>query len=66
MLAYVQDGVVLSRVFRSPTDAAMFEIFIAELLQHFQSIFKSYIMSLAAYHSDIEDRCSLVAFREFF
>lgn len=32
----------------------------------FQSIFKSYIMSLAAYHSDIEDRRSLVAFGEFF
>ncbi|CEO58410.1 Putative TPR domain protein [Penicillium brasilianum] len=32
--AYSQDGLVLSRVFRGSTDAAMFEDFIAELLQH--------------------------------
>lgn len=34
LLAYAQDGIVLSRVFRGSTDAAMFEDFIAELLQH--------------------------------
>lgn len=32
--AYVQDGIVLSRIFRGPTDAAVFEDFIAQLLQH--------------------------------
>lgn len=32
--AYAQDGIVLSRIFRGSTDAAMFEDFIAQLLQH--------------------------------
>ena len=32
--AYAQDGVVLSRVFRGSTDAAMFEDFVDQLLQH--------------------------------
>jgi transposase len=32
--AYAQDGIVLSRVFRGSTDAAMFEDFVAHLLQH--------------------------------
>jgi transposase len=32
--AYAQDGIVLSRIFRGSTDAAVFEDFIAQLLQH--------------------------------
>jgi len=32
--AYAQDGIVLSRVFRGSTDAAIFEDFIAQLLQY--------------------------------
>ena len=32
--AYAQDGIVLSRVFRGSTDAALFEVFVAQLLQH--------------------------------
>jgi transposase len=32
--AYTQDGVVLSRIFRGLTDAAVFEDFIEQLLQH--------------------------------
>lgn len=32
--AYAQDGIVLSRVFHSSTDAAMFRDFIVQLLQH--------------------------------
>lgn len=32
--AYAQDGIVLSRVFRGATDGAVFEDFLAQLLQH--------------------------------
>jgi hypothetical protein len=32
--AYSQDGIILSRVFRGSTDAAMFEDFLAQLLEH--------------------------------
>jgi hypothetical protein len=32
--AYAQDGILLTRIFRSSTDAAMFEDFIEELLCH--------------------------------
>ncbi|GAM38322.1 hypothetical protein TCE0_033r08956 [Talaromyces pinophilus] len=32
--AYAQDGIVLSRVFQGSTDAAAFEDFVAQLLQH--------------------------------
>ena len=32
--AYAQDGIVLSRVFRGSTDAALFEDFIEQLLEH--------------------------------
>ena len=34
LLAYAQDSIVLSRVFRGSTDAAVFEDFIDQLLQH--------------------------------
>lgn len=34
LLAYAQDGIVLSRVFRGATDATVFEDFIAQLLHH--------------------------------
>lgn len=32
--AYAQDGIVLSRVFRSAADGTVFEVFISQLLQH--------------------------------
>ena len=34
LLAYSQDGIVLSRVFQGSTDASIFEDFIKQLLQH--------------------------------
>ncbi|KAJ5491669.1 hypothetical protein N7539_003236 [Penicillium diatomitis] len=34
LLAYTQDGIILSRIFKGSTDATFFESFIEQLLQH--------------------------------
>lgn len=34
LTAYTQDGIVLSRIYKGSTDAAFFESFIEQLLQH--------------------------------
>jgi hypothetical protein len=61
--AYSQDGVVLSRVFRGSTDAAFFEDFIEELLEHcgqWPEPKSVLIMDNASFHHSerIEQMCS--------
>lgn len=61
--AYSQDGIVLSRVFRGTTDAAFFEDFIEELLQHcgrWPEPKSVLIMDNASFHHSerIEQMCS--------
>jgi transposase len=61
--AYTQDGIIMSRIFKSSTDASFFEDFIEELLHHcgkWPEPKSVIIMDNASFHhSDkIEDMCS--------
>lgn len=61
--AYAQDGIVLSRVFRGSTDAAVFEDFIEQLLQHcgkWPEPKSVLVMDNASFHhsEQIEKMCS--------
>jgi transposase len=66
--AYSQDGIVLSRIYRGSTDSALFEDFIAELLQHcgrFPEPNSVLIMDNASFHRSekIQQMCAAAGVR---
>jgi transposase len=69
--AYSQDGILLSRIFQGPTDAAMFEDFIEQLLHHcgrFPEPKSILVMDNASFHRSerIKQMCDAAGVKLFY
>lgn len=59
--AYAQDGIILSRIFKDSTDAAFFESFIEQLLQHcgrWPEPKSVLVMDNTSFHHRVKQLCS--------